>query len=91
MVTFGIIGYLMKKFEYPTAPLILAFILGPQFERYLRSIAHYGGWKPSHLFLPSHIGGPDQHRHHFLVSPLLLKKGKERVSGFQKKGADDLA
>jgi putative tricarboxylic transport membrane protein len=35
MIAFGVIGYLMKKFEYPLAPLIMAFILGPQFEAYL--------------------------------------------------------
>ncbi len=29
---FGIIGYLMRKFDYPLPPLILAFILGPIIE-----------------------------------------------------------
>ena len=33
MVIFGIIGYLMKKFGYPGAPLVLALILGPMLER----------------------------------------------------------
>lgn len=36
MLAFGIIGYLMKKFEYEAAPLILAFILGPIMENALR-------------------------------------------------------
>lgn len=36
MIAFGVVGYLMKKFEYEGAPLILAFILGPLFENNLR-------------------------------------------------------
>lgn len=32
MILFGILGYLMKKFDYEPAPLVLAFILGPMFE-----------------------------------------------------------
>jgi len=35
-LTFGVIGYLLRKFEYPLAPLIIAFILGPIFEFSLR-------------------------------------------------------
>ncbi|WP_255306738.1 tripartite tricarboxylate transporter permease [Actinobaculum suis] len=31
----GIAGYFIKKFDYPTAPLILGLVLGPMFERYL--------------------------------------------------------
>ncbi len=36
MLIFGIAGYLMKKFEYEPAPLILAFVLGPMMEQNLR-------------------------------------------------------
>ncbi|OGP89704.1 MAG: transporter [Deltaproteobacteria bacterium RBG_16_48_10] len=36
MIFFGILGYLMKKFEYEPTPLILAFVLGPMFEDNLR-------------------------------------------------------
>jgi putative tricarboxylic transport membrane protein len=36
MLAFGVVGYLMKKFEYEAAPLILAFILGPLMENALR-------------------------------------------------------
>jgi len=35
MITFGIVGYFMKKFDYPAAPLVLALILGPMLERHL--------------------------------------------------------
>ncbi len=36
MIVFGVIGYLMKKYEYEGGPLILAFILGPMLETALR-------------------------------------------------------
>jgi putative tricarboxylic transport membrane protein len=32
MLVFGVLGYLMKKYEYDGAPLILAFVLGPLME-----------------------------------------------------------
>lgn len=36
MLGFGVLGYLMNKFEYPLPPLILAFVLGPIMESSLR-------------------------------------------------------
>ncbi|MCE5282130.1 MAG: tripartite tricarboxylate transporter permease [Deltaproteobacteria bacterium] len=36
MILFGIVGYLMKKFEYEGAPMVLAFVLGPMMEHNLR-------------------------------------------------------
>lgn len=33
---FGLIGYLMRKYEYDPAPLVLAFVLGPVMENSLR-------------------------------------------------------
>ena len=36
MAFFGIIGYLMRKFKYEMAPLVLAFVLGPMLEKALR-------------------------------------------------------
>ena len=36
MLGFGVMGYLMRKFEYEPAPLCLAFILGPIMESSLR-------------------------------------------------------
>lgn len=36
MVLFGALGYLMRKFEYEGAPLVLAFVLGPMLEQALR-------------------------------------------------------
>jgi len=36
MIFFGGVGYLMRKFDYEAAPLILAFVLGPLLEQSLR-------------------------------------------------------
>ncbi len=36
MFLFGIVGYLMRKFGYEGAPLVLAFVLGPMLEYSLR-------------------------------------------------------
>ena len=42
-VGFGIVGYLMQRFQFPTAPLVLGVILGPLAEGYfMTSIANYG-------------------------------------------------
>jgi putative tricarboxylic transport membrane protein len=36
MIAFGIMGYLMRKFGYESAPLVLGFVLGPMLEGNLR-------------------------------------------------------
>ena len=36
MVIFGVIGYFLRKFQYPTAPALLALVLGPMLEKALR-------------------------------------------------------
>jgi hypothetical protein len=35
LLGFGIIGWIMKKFSWPRPPMVLGFVLGPIFERYL--------------------------------------------------------
>jgi putative tricarboxylic transport membrane protein len=35
-VAFGLVGYLIRKFDFEPAPLVLAMILGPQLEGSLR-------------------------------------------------------
>ena len=46
MIFFGIVGFLMKKYSYESAPLILAFILGPMFEDHFRRslVLSYGSF-----------------------------------------------
>ena len=36
MIAFGTLGYLLKKFKFEAAPLIMAFVLGPMLEEALR-------------------------------------------------------
>ena len=36
MLFFGVVGYLMRKFDYEPAPLILAYVLSPILEDSLR-------------------------------------------------------
>lgn len=36
MIVFGLIGYLMRKFDYEAAPLVLGLVLGPMMENALR-------------------------------------------------------
>jgi putative tricarboxylic transport membrane protein len=36
MIVFGVIGYLMRKSDYESPPLILAFVLGPRLEQSMR-------------------------------------------------------
>jgi putative tricarboxylic transport membrane protein len=36
MIFFGLLGYLMKKFKYDGAPLVLAMVLGPLLDNSLR-------------------------------------------------------
>jgi putative tricarboxylic transport membrane protein len=36
MIVFGVIGYLMRKFDYPAAPVVLALVLGPLMETNFR-------------------------------------------------------
>ncbi len=48
MVIFGMIGYTMKKYKYPLAPMVVGFILAPMLELYLRRslMKTNGAWLP---------------------------------------------
>ncbi len=80
MMVFGVVGYLMKKFDYEPAPLVLALVLGPIMERAFRQTLIISSGSFS-IFLTRPISAV------FviaalviLVSPLILKLlGKERL------------
>ena len=36
VIVFGMLGYVMNAFQYPTAPLLMGFILGPLIEQHFR-------------------------------------------------------
>ncbi|MGH3326547.1 MAG: tripartite tricarboxylate transporter permease, partial [Streptomycetales bacterium] len=42
-LAFGVIGYLMKKYDYPAAPVILGLILGSMMEKALVQTSEMGG------------------------------------------------
>src|SRR5678816_4664827 len=43
VITFGILGYFMRRFGYPRPAMILGLVLGDLMEKYLyRSVASYG-------------------------------------------------
>lgn len=73
MIIFGIVGYLMKKFRYEAAPLVLAFVLGPMLEENFRQsllISHgslmiFLSYPIAAIFVIISLS--------LLVSPLLLK------------------
>lgn len=50
MVIFGIVGYLMRKFDFEAAPLALAFVLGPMLETALRESLQLSGGSIGILF-----------------------------------------
>ena len=61
MTVFGVFGYLMRKFGYEPAPLVLAFVLGPMLENNLRKsliLSHGDFWtfleRPISAGVPRH-------------------------------------
>ncbi len=80
MVLFGVLGYLMKKFDYEPAPLVLAFILGPMFENAFRQSLIISGGSIV-IFLTRPIAAAFLLLSLiFLISPLFLKiLGKRRL------------
>jgi putative tricarboxylic transport membrane protein len=81
MILFGIVGYLMKKFDYEGAPLVLAFVLGPLMENNLRKslIMSQGDFS---IFFTRHLATASLIIALFLlVSPFIpyLRKKREEI------------
>ena len=49
---FGLLGYAMRKLDYPTAPLVLGLVLGDAMERALRQSLMMSQGDPSILLRP---------------------------------------
>jgi putative tricarboxylic transport membrane protein len=49
LVGFGMLGYLMFKLDFPTAPLVLGFVLGDPLERAVRQSLTMSQGDPSIL------------------------------------------
>ena len=83
MIAFGIIGYLMRKFDYPAAPLVLGLILGPMLERSLgQSLMMSRGRSPMIFFSSPISATMSMMILVILISPLILKLFKKRRSDF---------
>ena len=50
MTLFGVVGYLMRKLDFPLAPVVLGLVLGPLMERNLRRAMALSGGEWSVLF-----------------------------------------
>lgn len=81
MIIFGVLGYLMRKFDLNTAAVVLALILGPISEKGLRGALRVSGGDISCLFMSpvswvliilSIIG---------IFSPFLMDKFERKVAG----------
>ncbi len=57
MLIFGIVGYLMRKLDYPMAPAVLAIVLGPLAEPSMRQSLLISSGDPS-IFFVRPISGP---------------------------------
>ncbi len=50
-IFFGVLGYLMRRFAFEPAPLVLAFVLGPMMELNLsKALIMFGNGNPLYFF-----------------------------------------
>ena len=86
MVIFGLMGYLFRKLGAEPAPMLLAFILGPMMEEYLRRAMLLSHGDPL-IFVTSPISGTLLFIAVILVLLVLLPSiNRGRVEAFQEEG-----
>jgi len=78
MLIFGVMGYLMKKFGYEGAPLVLAFVLGPLMENNLRKSLIISQGDFSIFFVRPLAAASLIIAIFLLISPLIPGLGKKR-------------
>lgn len=78
MLFFGVMGYLMKKFGYEGAPLVLAFVLGPLMENNLRKSLIISQGDFSIFFVRPLAAASLILALFLLISPLIPGLGKKR-------------
>jgi len=77
-IFFGVLGYLMKRFAFEPAPLVLAFVLGPMMELNLsKSLIMFGTGNPFYFFTRPISGILLALALAVLFFPLLRKVGKK--------------
>jgi putative tricarboxylic transport membrane protein len=84
MILFGVLGYLMKKYGYEPAPLVLAFVLGPMFENAFRQSLIISGGSPLIFFSRPIAAGFWGISFLLLVSPFVLGVLGKRQRGLMR-------
>jgi len=56
LAAFGLLGYLMRRLDYPSAPLILGLVLGDAMERALRQSLMIVAGGSGHSGIPADFG-----------------------------------
>jgi putative tricarboxylic transport membrane protein len=77
MLIFGIIGYLLRKFEYELVPLVIAFVLGPMLETSLRQSLLISGGDISIFFTKPISMSCLIIALLVLISPIILRKSRQ--------------
>jgi len=90
MIIFGVVGYLLKKFDYPAAPLVLALILGPLLEKHLGQSLMMANGNPIILFSSRIAAGLWLVTLFLLISPCLLALFKKWRHALLFEEVDDL-
>jgi putative tricarboxylic transport membrane protein len=82
MIFFGVVGYILRKYQYEEAPLVLAFILGPMLETNFRQAMIISGGHLTVFFTRPICAGAMVLSIALLVSASLsfYKKAKVRIS-----------
>jgi len=83
MLLFGVVGYLMRKLDYPMAPAVLAIVLGPLAEPALRQSLLISGGSFS-IFFTRPFAGVFMVIAALLLALPLLKKFFDRMSAAKK-------
>jgi putative tricarboxylic transport membrane protein len=87
MIVFGIVGYLMRKLDYPLAPAVLAIVLGPLAEPALRQSLIISNGEFS-IFFTRTYAGPIMVIALILLFLPLIKKIWDRMRKLQAQSAD---
>jgi len=80
MFGFGVVGYLMRKLDYPMAPAVLAIVLGPLAETSMRQSLLLSQGDPT-IFITRPISGPILALAALLFLLPLIKSLKQRLGG----------
>ena len=83
MLVFGFLGYLLRKYGYELAPLVLAFILGPQMEQAFRQSLIMSDGSLTIFFTRPISAGAMGLAIFLLISAFLpaWKKSKQKIEG----------